>query len=768
MISVHFSITKIFPILFCNYIILLLSYFAEGKNFQKIFVPRFCHTIDAELIQVSDDEVVATIGGMIIGNVVDCEDLTLYNGVDNYCIDLIGEFSQTSGECDHYYSTNHGRGLDVKHKNQKLEWEDSVVYYEFKSDFPKSVMKTIEASLWMWTQSSPARFIESTTAPDRLQFTALEDLTCISYIGKIGGKQMVGFHNGGGCNIGRITHEIGHALGFYHEHTRPDRKNYIVINQDNILEGYTSQYKEVKGERYGKHDYDYGSLMHYPAEGFARESGKNTIEPVEDAFEAYLERYPNELPSGTIGQRFFLSTIDKEMGYTYLGQCQDTNENDYYTLDPEWFVGPWGGCEPQCPTSYRQRNVFCRAQGKCLNDTICDLTMRPASRRSCELGPGITNVTFEENQWGDVGVPMQNVPLYDQFDWYLWSGYPAKLKNDGNAIDGSKEEGPGTDADGEVNGRYLWFSSQAPSRWNDEAWYESPIVATRNTELCEVIFSYFMTGKAGSLKLVAVPCSDCTTVKQIWKTTSHTNQWKEITVQVPQFYEDIRLRFIAHRGESGTAEFGLDNIYFSAGCVRPEEEIEPVQWNSSMTSPYVLDHDCIYISELGFILTWLFLVQIGFAGLCGCCCCFGIYECHVRIQKVKQAKTNMKDVESHEEHHKLRMHMKKHHHHNIMKGSLNGMFERAKKVEHAMHARWNKLTHHRRQEDVILSSHACKQATSIHEGKKVSGMMHFGEKSGLFDRLDCIIKVITCGKKTNNPWHVKEDEAQAIKDLRSH
>lgn len=38
-------------------------------------------------------------------------------------------------------------------------------------------------------------------------------------------------------NFEVVTHEVLHALGFVHEHKRPDRNNYVTVNYTNIREG---------------------------------------------------------------------------------------------------------------------------------------------------------------------------------------------------------------------------------------------------------------------------------------------------------------------------------------------------------------------------------------------------------------------------------------------------------------------------------------------------------------------------------------------------
>lgn len=59
--------------------------------------------------------------------------------------------------------------------------------------------------------------------------------SCASYVGFIGGEQPL--FVGPPCIVGNIVHEVLHALGFHHEHTRKDREQYITVVPNNIMKG---------------------------------------------------------------------------------------------------------------------------------------------------------------------------------------------------------------------------------------------------------------------------------------------------------------------------------------------------------------------------------------------------------------------------------------------------------------------------------------------------------------------------------------------------
>ena len=58
-------------------------------------------------------------------------------------------------------------------------------------------------------------------------------------------------------------HELGHAIGFAHEHTRTDRDTYVTINFTNIESDKLSNFELKTDFVTNGISYDISSLMHY-------------------------------------------------------------------------------------------------------------------------------------------------------------------------------------------------------------------------------------------------------------------------------------------------------------------------------------------------------------------------------------------------------------------------------------------------------------------------------------------------------------------------
>ena len=74
--------------------------------------------------------------------------------------------------------------------------------------------------------------------------------------------------DGAGCSgtsEATLQHEVMHALGFYHEHQRPDRDDHIMIHEDNIYFGWMSQFTKLTPSSWvdSGHPFELGSVMTY-------------------------------------------------------------------------------------------------------------------------------------------------------------------------------------------------------------------------------------------------------------------------------------------------------------------------------------------------------------------------------------------------------------------------------------------------------------------------------------------------------------------------
>lgn len=185
------------------------------------------------------------------------------------------------------------RGL--ARKTQLDRWPNGIVYYEIGSEVASEEIQKVQDAVAHWNEKTTLKFIQRTPAnADTIEnyIHILPAEGCGSYVGYVGRAQELWINPN--CTTGSIIHEIGHAVGLFHEHTRADRDNYITVLWENIPESKQFNFDIMDDGVEVIYDYDYGSIMHYGTTFFSS-NGEPTI----------------EAPDGiSIGQREALSVGD--------------------------------------------------------------------------------------------------------------------------------------------------------------------------------------------------------------------------------------------------------------------------------------------------------------------------------------------------------------------------------------------------------------------------------------------------------------------------
>lgn len=132
-----------------------------------------------------------------------------------------------------------------------------------------------------------------------------------SQVGLVGGEQVINIVSWGSQFI--IVHELQHCLGFFHEHTRPDRNTFVQINCNNVQGGcggttFNNNFV-VPGDASAYGYYDFDSLQHYDQCSFSIDCAAGATCNCVNTVMTVLT--PNQSQQTLIGQRTHLSALDQ-------------------------------------------------------------------------------------------------------------------------------------------------------------------------------------------------------------------------------------------------------------------------------------------------------------------------------------------------------------------------------------------------------------------------------------------------------------------------
>jgi hypothetical protein len=129
------------------------------------------------------------------------------------------------------------------HSKKPLPWPDGIVPYDI-SKLSEGQQKTVLKAMQRWMDTGArVRFVPRSNQVEYVHFTGRTDAG--------NNTSTDGFHKGGRVDV-NITafwwgqgewmpaHELGHVLGFHHEHQRWDRDQFLTIHYEHIKPGTTT------------------------------------------------------------------------------------------------------------------------------------------------------------------------------------------------------------------------------------------------------------------------------------------------------------------------------------------------------------------------------------------------------------------------------------------------------------------------------------------------------------------------------------------------
>ncbi len=199
-----------------------------------------------------------------------------------------------------------------------FRWEDARIPYEINVTSGRA---KVEGAIDEWNKRTRLKLVEHDGEPDFVCF--VNGSACGTPVGRQGRAQNITCDVGSSSfSVGSVIHEIGHSVGFIHEHQRSDRSDFVDIDVDALHSDIRHNFRanpkydspigaKARGCLVG--EYEFESIMHYSQSG--------TV-----AGHPFSMTLQSGVTAPVIGQRDGLSTgdiaaIDWMVG-RYISMCE--------------------------------------------------------------------------------------------------------------------------------------------------------------------------------------------------------------------------------------------------------------------------------------------------------------------------------------------------------------------------------------------------------------------------------------------------------------
>ncbi|KAL3094225.1 hypothetical protein niasHT_023658 [Heterodera trifolii] len=221
-----------------------------------------------------------------------------------------------------------------------------LVPFSFDSTISSEMKAHIYKAVKLWNDNTCLNIVEDDEVSPRIQFTNIVGRGCSANVGMQSSEayQEVDLEYPDCYCLGTMAHEIGHALGFFHEHERYDRDSFVWFYPDNVdpENHHAFQKGTTESSDNYKVPYDLGSVMHYGAKAFSI-NGQHTLVPRAEACRVTMncdnDGFQNPdtcstciCPQGYIGAKCqYVDTV----GYAPVG-IDNTCEGNILFATPNW------------------------------------------------------------------------------------------------------------------------------------------------------------------------------------------------------------------------------------------------------------------------------------------------------------------------------------------------------------------------------------------------------------------------------------------------